>query len=141
MNLTLFNKKNQLPSLFDELLDDAFSRFPTSKFMNSQLPAVNIREKENETNFEMFLPGINKSDVKVTVENNVLTVSHERHIEQDKSTNNYIHKEFEQSSFTRSFRLASDSNNEKIESKMENGILTIKVPKDIVKNKKLIEIQ
>ena len=141
MNLTLFNKKNQLPSLFDELLDDAFSRFPTSKFMNSQLPAVNIREKENEINFEMFLPGINKSDVKVTVENNVLTVSHERHIEQDKSTNNYIHKEFEQSSFTRSFRLASDSNNEKIESKMENGILTIKVPKDIVKNKKLIEIQ
>jgi HSP20 family protein len=142
MNITLFNKNNKLTSsLFDEFLNDTFVRFPTSKFANSTVPAVNIAEKENETHLQVMLPGIDKADIKLSVDNNVLTISHEKNHEEDKSTQNFIHREFEHTAFTRSFRLPQDSDSEKIESKMENGILTIKIPKDTTKVKKLIEIQ
>lgn len=141
MNLTLFNKHNR-PSLFDEFLDTDFWKplqFKTTS--SSYLPSVNLSEVDNEIKVEMALPGFDKKDIKITLEDNNLTISNEVTDSKNETSDKYIHKEFNYSSFSRTFKLPSTVDIEKIESKMENGILIIKIPKSTSKATKCIDIQ
>lgn len=141
MYLTLFNKNKNTPSLLDEFFDSGLWKFPDLRPAMTMLPPANIKESEGLTSIEMMLPGILKNDLKVTVDGNYLNISFEKSTNKDVSDTNYLHKEFEHQSFSRSFRLSSDSEIENIDSKMENGVLIINIPKNHSKSKKLIDIQ
>lgn len=141
MNLTLFNKHNR-PSLFDEFLDtDFWKPLEFKTISSSYLPSVNLSEVDNEIKVEMALPGFDKKDIKITLEYNNLTISNEVTNSKNETSDKYIHKEFSYSSFSRTFKLPSTVDVEKIESKMENGILIIKIPKSTSKSTKCIDIQ
>ncbi len=92
-------------------------------------PATNIIEHENHFQLDLAVPGLNKEDFKIDIENNVLTVSSEKEEKNEESNNNYTRKEFVYGCFNRSFSLPKSINTESIEATYTNGILQIVLPK------------
>jgi HSP20 family protein len=75
--MTLIKRKeNGLFPPSDSLWGDLFIKGPFTKGLElgTSIPAVNIKEAENSFDVEVALPGFNKDDIKITVENNVLTI-------------------------------------------------------------------
>ena len=140
MYLTLFDK-NKKTSLLDEFFDSGLWRFPDLRPTMTALPPANVKDSDNSTVIEMMLPGVPKDNLKVSVEGNHLNISFEKSSNEESITEKYSHKEFEHQSFSRSFRLGPEVEIDKIDSKMENGVLIINIPKNATKAKKLIEIQ
>ena len=77
----------------------------------------------------MELPGIDERDIKVEVENNVLTVRGERKLEKDIKEENFRRKERHYGAFSRSFTLPTSVDPDKIEANYTHGVLSIDMPK------------
>lgn len=128
---------NSLPAFFDDFFaKDLFDFAPAKSFstLAKSIPAVNILETENEYKIEVAAPGLKKEDIKVELDNDLLTISSE--VKQEKEEKDkegrYTRREFSFSSFKRSFTVDEDTvDTEKIEAKYENGILNIHVPKKV----------
>lgn len=112
--------------------DDSFSN-----------PAVNVVEAEKDFRIEVAAPGLDKKDFAVKVENDMLTISAERQIQDEVKEGNYTRREFNYTSFKRSFTLPENINSANITAIYENGVLNVYLPKTgIVKEKPMnIEIQ
>ena len=105
-------------------------------------PKVNISEWEKNFELALAVPGYQKEDLKINVEENVLTISASIEHNEKESTKEYSRQEFSTSSFSRSFYLPEDVESEKIEAKFENGVLHLALPKiEAVVLKKEIEIK
>ena len=113
--------------LFDEMNDFMNSVFGASRF-GGEWMKTDIAETDKEIRLTMDLPGVRKEDVRISLENNVLTISAERNIEYDKETS-VILKERVSSSVKRSFRLPSKITSENIHAKYDNGVLTVVMDK------------
>jgi len=128
MNLIRFNQHPV--SMLNELMEDfdrnLFNRQNGRQFMT---PAVNIRENEDGFVLEMAAPGMQKSDFKINLDNNVLTLSSEKQEEKEESNERYSRREFNYGSFTRSFSLPKTINLDKIKADYKDGILSINLPK------------
>jgi HSP20 family protein len=132
----------QLNTVFDELLNTLPATWGNDVKSTSAAP-VNINEAENGYELQFNVPGRNKEDFTINVENGQLTVSYEKK-EQNNSTNvKAVRREFSFHSFKRSFNLDEKINADGIEAKYENGILKVFLPKkEEVKNApKQISIQ
>ena len=92
-------------------------------------PAVDIVENENELVLDVELPGIDKKDIKIGVENRVLSVSGERAFSDEVKEENCHRIERSYGSFYRSFTLPTSVDSEKIEAGYDNGVLKIRLPK------------
>ncbi len=91
-------------------------------------PKTNIMENEDSYKIEMFIPGVSKSDIKIELENDVLTVS--KSVKQDgEETTTYRLREFANGAFERKFSLPDDVNAENIKADYSNGILTLTIAK------------
>lgn len=112
-----------LPGLFD---DDSFQ---ATSGLNRSMPAVNIREDGNSFALDLAIPGINKKDIKIDLNEDLLTISHEVRNESEKNSNDYKRREFSCSSFCRSFQVPENVNRDKIEASYRDGILNITLPK------------
>jgi HSP20 family protein len=129
-----------LSRMLENFLTDAPSIFRTGFAQTS--PAVNIQEKNDAYLVEVAAPGLKKEDFNVNLDNDILTISSEKEI-QEEQNDRFTRKEFIYSSFERSFSLPQTTEAEKIEAKYENGILKIKIPKKempIKKSPKQIKI-
>jgi HSP20 family protein len=133
--MTLMKRSEFLPSI-PSFMDNLFSRdwmdWTSSNFSttNTTLPAVNIKETDNDYLIEVAVPGMNKKDIKVNLENNLLTISSEKKEDNKEVKENYTRKEFSYQSFQRSFSFQQgliDGN--KIEAKYCEGVLCITLPK------------
>ena len=137
MTLVRFNNRpvsKPFNSVFDELLND-FSGVTTA-------PAVNITETPEAYHLVLNVPGRNKEDFKVSIENGLLTVSFEKKEENKNESDKTIRREFSFQSFKRSFSLDEKVDTEKIEAKYENGLLHFNLPKkEQAKETKQINIQ
>ena len=125
------------------LVDDLFNSFlyNDSHACNCN-PATNILENETGYRLEVSLPGYNKDDVTISVENDSLTIRSEKK-NQAESNYQYTRKEFSPFAFEKKFKLDETIDSEKIEAKFENGILYLSLPKkEVVVSKPVsIEIQ
>jgi HSP20 family protein len=127
-------------------IDSVFNNFLTGRQPQPGasliIPSVDVYETDDEYVFEFELPGFKKDDVKVKVEDNVLTVSSEVKEEkkEDKGKNYHI-VERRYGSFKRQFSLPEDCEVEKIDAKFENGVLELKVQKKEKEKKKAIDVQ
>ncbi|WP_158849574.1 Hsp20/alpha crystallin family protein [Algibacter sp. L1A34] len=115
-------------------LDDIFNRdFPsvfTSNFNTDvSLPKVNIKETADAYEVEMAAPGLKKSDFKLDLNNQVLSISTEKKEEHEEKEENYTRKEFGYTSFKRTFTLPDTVNDEKITANYQDGVLNILLPK------------
>lgn len=129
-------KRNRLypevPSLFNEFFrGDWFDHADFNYALNdSTLPSVNIREDNDKYELEVAVPGMEKDDFKVELNNNMLIVSSEREVKKEEKENNYTRREFSYQTFTRSFRLPENKvEGGKISASYKDGILNISVPK------------
>jgi HSP20 family protein len=96
------------------------------------LPAVNIREDDNEYVVELAAPGMTKKDFNIELENDILTITSEKkkEVEDKDQEDNFYRKEFSYQSFQRSFRFPQDMvNAEKINANYKDGILRLTLPK------------
>ena len=130
MNLVKFS--NQNPSVFDRFFDDNMFDWNNRHFSNTNttLPSVNIKENADEFIVEVAAPGFEKNDFNVEVENDTLSISSEKRIENEEKEDERITKrEFSYQSFRRSFTLPVLVDSDKISAKYEKGILNIVIPK------------
>lgn len=93
------------------------------------VPAVNITEEKNEYKVSLAVPGMKKEDFHIDVEGNLLTISCEREETQEEKEKQFTRKEYNFSSFSRTFTLPEEINKEKIEARYENGVLNLFLPK------------
>jgi len=112
-----------MPSLFD---DDFF---PVLNGRTSSMPAVNIKEDDKKYSLDLAVPGIDKKDLKIDIEDEVLTIQSETKDEHEETTDGYRRKEFSYSSFCRSFQIPENVDKEKIEANYKDGILSVMLPK------------
>ena len=126
--LPMITRRSYKPFLWSSLFDDDF--FQSLPQRNTTLPSVNIREDEKQFALDLAVPGIDKKDLRIEMNEDVITISSERKDEKEENTDNYKRREFSYSSFCRSFYLPENVNKEKIEANYKDGILTVTLPKE-----------
>ncbi len=130
MTLVRFNA--QLPSLFDRLFDTELFDWANRHFSatNTTMPSVNILETEDHFEVEVAAPGLKKSDFKVQLDRDVLTISSEKRDEkEEKEGERFTRREFSYQSFSRSFTLPNSVDSDKIKATYTDGILKVVIPK------------
>jgi HSP20 family protein len=125
--LPTITKRSFRPFYMPNLFNDDF--FPVLSTRSTSMPAVNIMEDEKHYNLELAVPGIDKKDLKIDINEDVLTVSSETKSENEEKSEGYKRKEFSYSSFCRSFYIPENVNRDKIEATYKDGILLVDLPK------------
>lgn len=130
MSLVKFNNRtrNTAP-YFNNVFDSLFSDALNKNYGVSKQPNVNIYEDENGYKIELAAPGLNKEDFKIDLKKDNLSVWAEKKNENTEVKKEYTRKEFEYSSFARSFILPEGVDSEKINAEYVNGILYITIGK------------
>ena len=93
------------------------------------IPAVNITEQKYDYLVSLAVPGMKKEDFKIDVDRNMLTISSEKEETKEEKDKKFTRKEYNYSSFSRSFTLPDEVNREKIDAKYEDGVLKISLPR------------
>lgn len=142
MNLIKTNNKN-FPSIIDEFFKPKW--FEGNEDFSINVPAVNIKETDNEFSVELAAPGKKKEDFSIEVDDNVLCISSEAKTETEEKEKNgkYTRKEFSYSSFKRAFTLPESVNESKIKANYNDGVLNVILPKkesSLPKSKRMIDI-
>lgn len=136
--LVPFRRRNK--DLFK--MDDFFNNFVDFNFVNKGLNnfKTDIQETNTEYIVQAELPGLNKKDIDIALDNDYMTITAENNEIIEEEKDNYIRKERRSGKFQRSFNI-SDVKTDEIQAKYENGILEIKLPKNSeAKNIKRIDI-
>ncbi len=115
------------PNFMSEFFDQDDSWMP--KFMKHSLPAVNIKDLESKFEIELAVPGLSKKDINVSINHGILTISAEKKEEKEEKNKEYTRKEFSFSSFSRSFNLPENAEEEGIDANYEDGILKLSINK------------
>ena len=119
--------QNWLPSIFNDFFDNEWMAKA-----NATAPAINVIETENGYKVEVAAPGMTKGDFNIRIdEDNNLVISMEKKIEdkEDKKDGRYLRREFSYSKFQQTMILPENVDKEKISAQVENGVLTIELPK------------
>ena len=117
-----------LPSIFNDIFDTDWMVRP-----NATAPAINVMEDEKGYSVELAAPGMTKEDFQVHVdENDNLVIRMEKKTEnkdEDKKSGRYLRREFSYSKFQQVMSLPDNVDKEKISAQVENGVLTVEMPK------------
>jgi HSP20 family protein len=122
-------------------IQDRFFGRPTQEREYGFRPAVDIFEDEDGIHVKAELAGVKPEDIKVEVENKVLTISGERKLEHEDKREGYHRVERVYGSFSRSFALSDEVSSDEIEAKHENGVLHIRLPKRPAAKKREISVR
>ena len=139
--LPVMFKNSWFPTVFDEFMNSDFA--PRT---NSTAPAVNVKESDKAYIMEIAAPGIKKEYCRVGInDDGNLTVAIENkmeHKEEDKK-HHYLRREFSYTNYQQSYALPEDVERNEISAKVEDGILTVTMPKTAPKEKvtKSIEVK
>lgn len=129
--MTTLAKQHRTPS-FRSMMEDFRNTdhfFEKALAHGEFLPAVNIRETKNHYKLEVAVPGFKKDDFKITTEDGLLTISAETSKEEKEEKENYSRREFSRASFTRSFKLPDNAEEDHISASYQNGLLEIELKK------------
>lgn len=129
--------RNWLSRFFDH---DSF--FNDDFFNRTNMPAVNVKENEQQYEINMAVPGYKKDQFSVKIDNGILTIQGEVKTDNSEKKDNYTRKEFHFSSFSRSFTLPENADPDKVNAKYEDGLLKLEIAKKVLSNnsKKQISI-
>ena len=122
---------------FDRMFDQIILRqFPeiekqvgVKPFSGTAYPKVNVYEYDDRIGIIAEIPGLDKKDLKVDVEEGILHISGDKHGLFDDEGAKVIRKELKHSSFKRSFELGEQLNGDKIKASFKDGLLSIAIPK------------
>ena len=129
---SLTKTSERFPALFDNFFKPWNEWFENDNNFGSRLariPSVNITENKDEYNVSLAVPGMKKDDFKIDVDGNMLTISCEKEEAKEEKDKKFTRKEYNYSSFRRSFTLPDEVSQDKIEAKYENGVLQLTLPR------------
>lgn len=122
----------------DIFMDRVWPEWPQVKTEEEWVPSMNLAEKEGKYLLTAELPGMKKEDINVMIDGRVLTVSGKKETHKEEEGADYYMRETSSGSFSRSMRLPTEVEEEKIEAKFEDGVLSLTLPhKDQPKTKKI----
>jgi HSP20 family protein len=131
-----------------ERLNRVFGRPPVRRDNSKEaltvadwIPAVDISESEGEYLIKAELPGVKKEDIKVTLQEGVLTIQGERKQEKEEKGRKYHRIERSYGTFIRSFTLPDSADDSKVSAEFKDGILDLHVPKSEKAKPKAIEVK
>ncbi|MCX5720649.1 MAG: Hsp20/alpha crystallin family protein [Nitrospirae bacterium] len=105
------------------------------------VPSVDVSETEGEYQIKAEIPDVKKEDVKVTVEDGVLTIQGERKYEKEEKGKKYHRVERSYGSFIRSFTLPDLVDEEGVKAEFKDGVLNLQLPKSVKTKPKAIEVK
>ena len=121
----------RMPTVFDDFFKPWNEWFDSGNIWGRtmNIPAVNITETKDDFQVVLAVPGMKKDDCKIDVEGNMLTISSENEETREEKDKKFTRKEYNYSSFSRSFTLPNEILKDKIEAKYEDGLLKISLPR------------
>jgi len=134
MTLVRFNKghRGELARLHGEMDDlfDGFFRGLDRPFAGYKAwPAIDVAEEEDAIIVRAEVPGCKADDINISVHGNVLTISGEKKLSEEKKEKGYYHVESLYGSFRREITLPTDVNQSKVDASYKDGVLSIALPK------------
>ncbi|HLP97249.1 MAG TPA: Hsp20/alpha crystallin family protein [Sideroxyarcus sp.] len=146
MNLIKWDPSVELEDI-SARLNRIFGRTPARTEQDNDLltvadwmPSVDISETDSSYLIKGELPGVSKDDVKITVQNGMLTIQGERKHEREESGQKYHRVECSYGSFVRSFRMPDDAEEDKVKAEFKDGMLNVTLPKSEKAKSKAINI-
>lgn len=134
--ITRIDPFRELASFFENWAPTGKDQLASGTFV----PPVDVYEDEQNLILKLEIPGVNEEDLNVSLENNTLTIQGERKFEKEEKEENFHRIERRFGSFTRTFRLPSTVDAEKVEANYEKGILKISLAKRAEAKPKQIKI-
>jgi HSP20 family protein len=138
-NITRWDPINHFPSVQDRINQLLTQSFPSLSGFGSSVdqpltfsnfvPPVDVYEDGHNITVQAELPGIQEKDLDIRLENNVLTISGERKLENEEQKDNFHRIERSYGRFTRSFTLPSTVDTEHVNAEFENGVLKVTIAK------------
>ncbi len=121
----------RMPTVFDDFFKPWNEWFDKGGLLGRTMnvPAVNITENKDEYMVSLAAPGLKKDDFHIAIDGNMLTISSEKEENKEEKDKMFTRKEYNYSSFSRSFTLPEEINKEKIDAKYEDGVLRLTLPR------------
>lgn len=134
MTLVRFNKGHRgdlarLHGEMDDLFDGFFRGLDTPFAGYKAWPAIDVAEEEDAIVVRAEVPGCKADDIDISVHGNVLTISGEKKLSEEKKEKGYYHVESTYGSFRREVTLPTDVNQSKVDASYKDGVLSITLPK------------
>lgn len=128
--------RNQLNTLFERTFDE-FEPWekPLAK-MTSWKPAIELHEEKDEYVMKVELPGVNKEDINIEINENQIIISGETEQKRENKKDNIYRSEFRYGKYMRTISMPSEINTEETKAEFKNGILKIEAPKVEKEHKK-----
>ena len=138
--ITRIDPFRELAGFFENFADVSGVRGTEEAKFGTFAPAVDVYEDEHNLVLKLEVPGMNEEDLKVSLENNTLTVSGERKFEKEEKEENFHRIERRYGTFTRTFRLPNTVDGGKVDAGYDKGILKITLAKRAEAKPKTIKI-
>lgn len=133
--MLLARRNNSVSIWLDSWFNDNFFNTSLMPHMNATAPAVNVKESATAYTMEVAAPGLKKDMVKMNIDKDgYLNVSIEN--KDEKKEEHYLRREFSYSSYSQSYALPEDADQEKISAEVSDGVLKIEIPKTAKEEKK-----
>lgn len=127
MKPVMYHRNSWFPTVFDEFLDSDFMNS-----MSSTAPSVNVKENTHAYVVELAAPGIKKEYCRVNIDadhNLCVAIENKFEHKEDDKHSHYLRREFSYTNYEQKYTLPDDVDEEAISAKVEDGILTIELPK------------
>lgn len=131
MSTKSLTKRNELfPSMFDDFFKP-WNEWAGNNFFSRELtiPAVNITDEKDDYKVMLAAPGLKKEDFNIDIDGNLLTISCEKEESKEEQKANHTRREYNYSSFSRSFTIPEEVKQDKIEANYKDGVLHLVLPK------------
>jgi HSP20 family protein len=119
--------------VFDQIIEDSFpdvvKTVGVKPFSGTAYPKVNVYDYDDKIGIVAEIPGLDKKQLSVEVEDGVLTISGDKHSMFKEDEARVIRRELKHSSFKRSFQLGEELNGDEVSANFKDGILSVSVPK------------
>jgi HSP20 family protein len=123
-------ESRQLSRLFDDAFERFFGPVATTESNGARSPALDVAESERSYTVKLEMPGVAKEDIKVGIEGRQVSVqAHSENADERKEGDRVVYRERSASSYARSFTLPMDVDQAESNAKLENGVLTLTLPK------------
>ena len=125
--LPVFSRNTWMPEVFNDFFDTDFMGRA-----NATAPAINVKESDGEYTVELAAPGLKKEDFNVNIDRDgnlhIHMESKAEHKDEDKKSH-YLRREFSYSTYEQTLLLPDDVDKDRIEAKVNDGVLTVNLPK------------
>ena len=138
---TPFTDFEDFPSGLRVFQDSLNRLFSDSSAARPWAPSVDIFETDNELVLKADVPGIDRKDIDIQLENGTLTLKGERKFEREENNKGFHRLERSYGSFTRYFTVPETVDTENVRAEYQNGVLTVTLPKKEVAKPKAIKVQ